>query len=162
MRHARSDSYKKARGTLKSQHSEATRAKRAVDNVLAFPQLKAIPACSFPLPKGGPGERAYLEWSEMLLKANLLTAVTVGYAEQYAVNEQKMHDRVNAGKLVTDRSLEIRRSLLLKFEALNVDRALVPDKTKPNRFAHCGFPARLRKERAEKGLPPLGDDSSAA
>ena len=143
MRHAKPDSYKKANGTLQARWTEETRAKRAIGRVLTFPQMKAIPDPTVPLPEGGPGWKSYYKWCDLLLQSNLLTAVSVAHVEQLALADQKMYDAAAAGKMVPDRTLEVRRSILLKLDALNVDRALVPDQGKQNKFARNGFPARL-------------------
>ena len=151
MRHAKPDRYKKANGTLQSRWTEKARAKRAIDNVVTFPQLKEIPEPSVLLVKGSKGEQAYQKWCELLLRNNLLTAVSVGFAETFALADEKICSRLAAGREVPDRTLETRRSMLLKFEALNVDGAIVPDQRKPNKFANTGFPARMGKLRHYQG-----------
>ncbi len=145
MRHAKPDSFKRANGTLQSRWTEDARAKRAIDNVLTFPQMKQIPDPSVLLVQGGPGEKAYYQWCELLLRNNLLTAITVGFAETFALAQDKICSRLAAGREVPDKTLETRRSMLFKFEALNVDGAIVPDQRKPNKFAKTGFPARMGK-----------------
>ena len=145
MRHAKPDSFKKANGTLQSRWTEEARAKRAIDNVLTFPQLKEIPDPSVLLVQGGAGEKAYFDWCERLLRNNLLTAVSVGFVETFALGEDKICSRLTAGREVPDKTLEIRRSMLMRFESLNVDGAIVPDQRKPNKFAKTGFPALMGK-----------------
>ena len=145
MRHAKSDADKAARGTLArhKKHSELGRAKRAVDNVLMFPQLKITPDPSVDLLPGGPGEKAYESWCVALLKSNLLTKTTVGIVENLALTEDKLKMRFDAGKEAPDKSLEIRRGCFLQLGALNVDSSIVPDQGKENPFARNGYPAKL-------------------
>lgn len=150
--YARSDAEKRLRGTYRDNtHSETNRAKRAISNVLSFPQMKTIPDPTVPLIEGSPGWKSYFKWCDLLLQSNLLTAVSVAHVEQLATADQKLHDTAAKGKLASDKTLEIRRGILLKLDALNVDRALVPDQGKENKFARNGFPARLGKPANNRG-----------
>lgn len=152
MRHAKSDADKAARGTLARHEnfSKAARGARAVNNVLVFPQLKEIPDPTVPLMKGGPGEQAYEFWCGALLNSKLLTKATLGIVESLALTEDKIKMKFDAGKPITDRSLEQRRGCFIQLEALNVDSSIIPDQGKENRFARNGFPARRGKLAANR------------
>jgi len=148
MRHAKSDADKAARGTLRGHEnkSEAARASKAISNVVSMPQMKAIPSPTIPIgPEGGPGFKTFHKWCDRLLQNNLLTEMSVSFVEELAAADQKLHDCADAGKMAPDKTLEIRRSMLLKLDAINVDGALVPDQGRENKYANNGYPAKLGK-----------------
>ncbi|MCW5697359.1 MAG: hypothetical protein KIS96_11595 [Bauldia sp.] len=142
MRHSRSDEQKRQRngGRIDGRFTEEARAMREVDKVVAFPKLREVPEPTVPL--GTNGRKTFDFWTRRLLEVGLLTAVSIGYVENLALADDKIHERRAAGKEVPDKTLELRRSMLLKLEALNVDQNLVPNPEKTNKFARNGFPGR--------------------
>lgn len=144
MRHAMSDAEKKARGIFQSRWSSQARTNRAIAKVLVEPQLTEVPLPSIPMLAGGPGENEYFKWCACFLERNLLTAVSIGWVERFARANDKMHVKAKAGKATPDSALSDRMVLLNKCVDLEyVCASMVPDKTKPNKFANNGFPARL-------------------
>lgn len=142
--HALSDAEKKRRGTFKPEKSEEARARKAVDNVMAFPVLDEVPRCRWPLKPNGLGLQSYTSWCRRLINAGLLTDVSLGYVEQFAIAEDKIEKRLDGGLDVPDKAMEVRRSALMKLEALNVDTSLVPNQAQKGAFGKNGFAGRLR------------------
>lgn len=143
---AKSDEEKAAKGTLDKRYSQEARASEALSKVLAFPAFREIPATRIPL--GPEGQRVYDSWSRRLFDVGLLTEVSKGFVENLAMCEDKIHFAHGAGKMVSDKTLELRRTALLRLEGLNADINLAPTRNSQNPFAHCGFARRLREAEA--------------
>ena len=144
MRHAKPDSYKKARGTFKSHCSEESRTKRAIAKVLVEPQLKEVPLPSIPLLVGGAGERDYYKWCTWLLRRNLLTSISIGWVEKFARASDRIEAKAKAGKEIPTTALEARMVVLNKLADLeHASASTVPDMTRENKFARNGYPAKL-------------------
>jgi len=138
--HGISDDEKRARGTFKAGFDSETRKNKKAEKILAFPTLHEVPPPTFPL--GEKGQKTYDTWARRLLEAECLNEVTKGFLENLALTEDKIHARIKEGKEIPDKTMEIRRSMLLKLESLNVDTSRIPKKA-DNKFTHNGFPARI-------------------
>lgn len=135
------DEEKVKRGTLDKRYSDEARGKATMNKVLAFPVLREIPDPTFPLRE--KGEKVFKFWCHKLLDAGLLTQITAGDVETFALNEDKIQGRIDVGKELSDRTLEVRRICLQKLEALNVDTTIHAGAKNKSAFAKNGFPNRL-------------------
>lgn len=142
-RYASSDAEKLAKGTFDKRYSQEERNRQTVNKVLAFPVLKEIPKPGFPLSEE-KGLGTFKYWAEKLLDAGLLTHITVGYIENLALLDDKLHKAAASPKGVSTKDLDQRRHMLAKLEALDVDTTLFAAAKNKSSFAQNGFPSRLR------------------
>lgn len=139
---ALTDAEKIARGTLDDRTSSASRAKREIAKILAFPVLKEIPEPTFPLEEKG---RATFDfWSNRLLNSGLLTQVSLGYIENLAMTDDIIADHLSKKERPAVNLLEARRKSLQWLETLNVDSTVYAGEAKKGAFATHGFARRLR------------------
>lgn len=140
-----SDDEHLARGTFRPDRSDAERDAANAAKVLNGPWLREIPRPELPL--GESGVKKYDEITQMLFEQNKLTKVTCMLAEQVAVLHQEMIRRMTAGKPVpASLSTQMQRALGQLQIAENAP-AIANPAGKTNKFAGCGFAARLSPTR---------------
>jgi hypothetical protein len=153
-RNPKTDAQKIAEGTYKDSRSEQARKTAAVSNVLAFPVETSIPKCKFPLPENGAGMQTYNDYCQRLLKAGLLTKVSLEFVTTLAITDHKIEAAFKAGKAPASRDLIVKNSIASKLDMLNVDQDVVTGQTKKGVFGKNGFPARLRLSAAHHARRP--------
>jgi len=137
-----SDAEHKARGTFKPGKSDEARAAGQVAKILAFPVMREIPPCGFPV--NDHGQRTFDHWTRRLLDAGLLTETSISQIENLALQDHVISARMAEGKEPPNRAIEVRRQILHWLEQMNVSESVVSGQKKKSAFASNGFPSRLR------------------
>jgi hypothetical protein len=135
-----SDEERKARGTFRSDRSDAERDAAKASKVVTGHWLPTIPPPTFPL--NDVGKKKYDELTRILFAQNKLTIVTQMQAEMAARQFEKIYTITAAGK---DPSASDMTELAKALGQLKIAEDAPPianPEGRINKFASCGFSTR--------------------
>ena len=137
-----SDEEKRRRGTFDTRYSAEARAEASLSKVVAFPALREIPECMFPLDEAG--QKLYDDLARVLCEQGRLTVLSHAELSSLCGGMSAERSKIAAGKSASSTAFVRFLERIDKLQKAAIDRAYAGSTTqdRPNKFARNGFANR--------------------
>lgn len=141
-RPALSDAEKLRKGTFDKRYSQEARSVGAVTNLVAFPSLREIPACMFPL--DAQGQALYDELARVLFEQGRLTVLSHAELSALAGGMTQVRKKIESGAPAPAGAFKAFLERIDKLQKASIDRAYAGSSTegRSSKFRNSGFANR--------------------